>query len=162
MTGAQLADARAKRDAWGMKTMMLLVVLAAVGCGGSVDHINYWTDNTIPPENAATACAAWAGGVGVECRAVDSGSANVLITAFRDSSDVGGITDAWKQPITVKINLNYQTVNMATSIAHEFGHALGLGHLDSGPAVMNTWVGYDQPILTDVDIAGYRALYPGR
>jgi hypothetical protein len=141
--------------------LVAILVTLVSGCGGSVDHINYWADSTIPAETAEQACAAWTAGVRVECRRVDSDAANVLVTAFRDSSDIGGITDAWKTPITVKLNLNY-TTDMATSIAHEFGHALGLGHLDTGPAIMNTWNDYDQPELTAVDMAGFRALYPAR
>lgn len=144
-----------------MTKTVLLVMLGVVGCGGSVDHINYWADSTIPAEDAAAACAAWTNGVGVECKAVDSGAANVLITAFYDASDTAGRTAPWKQPITIKVNLAY-TADLAASIAHEMGHAImGPQHLDTGPALMNTTTDfYDQPALTKVDIAGYRALYP--
>lgn len=146
-----------------MKTALLLMALAGAGagCGGPVDHVEYWADSTIPAEDAAAACEGWASGVGVECARVDSGRANVLITAFSDTGVAGAFTDTWKHPVSIKINVSPRAAgfNMAASIAHEMGHAMGLGHLDGGPALMNTWATvYDLPVLTDVDIAGWRAL----
>lgn len=145
------------------KLVALLILVAAglIGCGGSVDHIEYWADSTIPADDAATACAAWVTAVGVECRAVDSGAANVLITAAQMPDTTFGFSETWKQPISIKVNLVHSD-DMATTIAHEMGHALGLGHLDSGPAVMNTLPFWDQPVLTDVDIAGWRAIFRAR
>jgi hypothetical protein len=43
--------------------------------------------------------------------------------------------------------------------AHEIGHAIGLGHYDNGPAVMNSGANESLTNLTQSDIDGVQALY---
>jgi hypothetical protein len=137
--------------------MVLVALAVTAGCGGPVDHIDYWVDATVPAKAAADACAAWRTGVGVECTRVLAENANVLLTAYSGGPDVGGQTETWKQPISIKINMSFPA-HVSNDIAHEFGHALGLGHLDSAPALMNTDDSrYAGTALTDVDIAGWMA-----
>lgn len=99
----------------------------------------------------AAACQVWSV-VGVECGPAET-AGNVHVYA-RDMEVAAGTTDDWTDPVRVWIDMRRAD---RIIIAHEFGHALGLGHFDNGLAVMNTVYGYQVTGLTEIDISGYHA-----
>lgn len=147
--------------------LAVVLMLCSLGCGQIPETTRIsapavWSDATGHVGAIETACQAWRA-VGVTCGpAAVRAEANVIVQFYSDpaSPDAGiEYSDVW--PVLVSINIGYPQSDdmLATVLAHEVGHALGLGHLNAGPAVMNTdRSSYAIPFLTTVDISGWSAL----
>ena len=82
----------------------------------------------------------------------------VYVGAIREETDIvfndAPAWDVYPGP------LRSEAKDFQRTAVHELGHALGLGHEDTVPAIMNSFVG-DKTIPLFDDIAGVEALYSG-
>lgn len=145
-----------------LAALVILVAVGLIGCGGgvqSVDRIYYASsDPSISAEFLSTACQVWAP-LDVVCQPAGDGvAANVIVTRRDTGGKFLGTTFLGYDDV-ISIEMDMQHDANVFNLAHEFGHALGLGHMDSGPALMNTaYVFPDDNGLTQIDIDGYQAV----
>lgn len=144
-----------------MKTILLSIVLLS-GCRSTVDRIAYVTDGKTPEGMIVAACHMWEA-IGVRCEPTAVAEATVSISGYSNAETHDeGEADIYGKGVPIPITVNLAKDGMAVTMAHEFGHCLGLDHLDSGPAVMNTRAGYRGDVLTSIDINGFFAIFPDR
>jgi len=98
----------------------------------------------------------------------DSSSANIrfgLNDIDGPSNTLGVAHTTWqgntytKADIELDSSESWTELSIYTTFLHEIGHAIGLGHEDRFPSILNTFVNSSVTNLTDDDIAGAVTIY---
>lgn len=143
-----------------MKTAIVVALLGLAGCGyGQLDRIDYYAStDAISSAAIGRACDAWAV-VNVPCGPVARADANVIISGFSDARPGAALGQELGPsiPFSVRVNVGggWDDDSISATISHEFGHALGMSHIATGPALMTAVATTDTPDLTPVDVAEF-------
>lgn len=146
------------RLTWGeilfaLTVVWLLAALSGLGCAQPAEGLGIsavadgaqsrglWIAPGVPQEPVLAACAEWAD-TGLTCELAPS-RAEAFITVDVDPGACGPERLGWGNVREVHLRtacwpfwMDRQYFQMVAATAHEFGHALGLGHVEDDTALM--------------------------
>lgn len=140
--------------------------------GAYPQSLRVYIDPAVPAQPVMAGAAMWAEFIGA--RQVETPEqANAWVSADNGTGcgEVFGVTSIGSRRISLHMSCwpnaavehDWDYVMTRWVAAHEFGHVLGVPHVNTAPAVMNAWTDPSDveagPMLTDADRAEFRLLY---